>query len=47
MEGSDFQKEKNYTINFEPCFMVVWAIVIDDVIGEGCKRSVEEHKRIG
>ena len=47
MEGSDFQKEKDYTIDFESCFMVVWAIDIDNVIGEGCKRPVEEHKRIG
>ena len=47
VKGSDFQKEKDYTIDFESCFMVVWAIDIDDVIGEGCKRPVEEHKRIG
>ena len=28
------------------CFMIVWAIDVD-VIWEGCKRPVEEHKRIG
>ena len=26
--------------------MIVWAIDVDDVISEGCKRPVEEHKRI-
>ena len=28
-------------------YVVVWAIDGDDVISEGCKRPVEEHKRIG
>ena len=27
--------------------MIVWAIDVDDVICEGCKGPVEEHKRIG
>ena len=47
MEGSYFQKAKDCTNDFESCLMIVWAIDVDDVICEGCKRPVEEHKRIG
>ena len=32
---------------FESCLVIVWAIDVDDVIFEGCKWPVEEHKRIG
>ena len=45
MEGSHFQKAKYCTNGFESCLGIVWAIVVD-VICEGCKRPVEEHKRI-
>ena len=47
MEGSYFQKAKDCTNDFESCLVIVRAIDVDDVICEGCKRSVEEHKRIG
>ena len=33
--------------NFKSCLVIVWAIDVDYVISEGCKRPVEEHKRIG
>ena len=33
--------------DFKSCLLIVWAIDVDDVISEGCKRPVEEHKRIG
>ena len=36
-----------YANDFESCFMIVWAINVNDVIYEGCKRLVEEHRRIG
>ena len=45
VEGSYFQKAKYCTNDFESCLVIVWAI--DDVICEGCKEPVEEHKRIG
>ena len=32
---------------FESCLVIVWAIDVDDIIFEGCKWPVEEHKRIG
>ena len=32
--------------DFKSCLVIVWAIDVDDVISEGCKRPVEEHKRI-
>ena len=40
---SYFQKAKDCTDNFESCLVIVWAIDVDDVIFEGCKRPVEEH----
>ena len=40
-------KAKEYANNFESCFMIVWAIDVDDVINEGFKRLFEEHRRIG
>ena len=43
VEGSYFQKAKDCTNEFESCLVIVWAIDIDDVICEGCKRPVEEH----
>ena len=43
VEGSYFQKAKDCTDNFESCLVIVWAIDVDDVIFEGCKRPVEEH----
>ena len=46
MEGSYFQKAKDCSNDFESCLMIIWAIDVD-VICEGCKRPVEEHKRIG
>ena len=42
-----FQNEKDCTNNFESCLVIVWAIDVYDVIFEGCKWPVEEHKRIG
>ena len=33
--------------DFKSRFMIVWAIDVDDVIYEGCRRLVEEHRRIG
>ena len=47
VEGSYFQNEKDCTNNFESCLVIVWAIHVYDVIFEGCKWPVEEHKRIG
>ena len=47
MEGSYFQNEKDCTNNFESRLVIVWAINVYDVIFEGCKWPVEEHKRIG
>ena len=47
MKGSDFQEAKDYTDDSGSCLMIVWAINEDDIICERCKRSVEEHKRIG
>ena len=47
VKGSDFQEAKDYKDDSESCLMIVWAINEDDVICERCKRSVEEHKRIG
>ena len=44
VEGSDFLKTKDYTIDFESCAMIFGAIDVD-VICEGCKRPVEEHSR--
>ena len=43
VEGSYFQKAKDCTDNLESCLVIVWAIDVDDVICEGCKRPVEEH----
>ena len=47
MEGSYFQRAKDCTNDFESCLVIVWAIDVDDFIFEGCKRPVEELKRIG
>ena len=47
VEGSYFQNAKDCTNDFESCLVIVWAIDVDDVIFEGCKWPVEEHKRIG
>ena len=38
MEVSYFQKAKDCTNDFESCLVIVWAIDVDDVICEGCKR---------
>ena len=46
VEVSDFQQAKDYTDDFESCIMIDWAID-EDVINEGCERSIEEPKRIG
>ena len=43
VEGSYFQKAKDCTDDFESCLVFVWAINVDDVICEECKRPVEEH----
>ena len=43
VEGSYFQKAKDCTDDFESCLVIVWAINVDDVICEECKRPVEEH----
>ena len=47
MEGSYFQITKDCINDFESSLSIVWAIDVDDVICEGCKGPVEEHKRIG
>ena len=47
MEGSHFQKAKDCTNDFESYLVIVWAINVDDVIYEGCKRPVEEHLLLG
>ena len=36
-----------YANDFEFCFMIVWAINVNDVNYEGWKRLVEEYRRIG
>ena len=41
-EGSYFQKAKNCTNDFESRLVIVWAIDVDDVICEGCKRNTNE-----
>ena len=43
MEGNYLQKAKDCTNDFESCLLIVWAIDVDDVICEGCKRPVEVH----
>ena len=45
VEGSDFQKAKEYA--YESYVMIVCTIDVDDVIYEGYKTLVEEHRRIG
>ena len=47
LKGSYFQKAKDCTNNLESCLVIVWAINVNDVICEGCKRPVEEIERIG
>ena len=43
-----FQKAKSYEKEFKCCFgMVGRAIDTEDVICEGCRRAVEEHRRTG
>ena len=39
-----FSKAKDCTDDSESCLVIVWAIDVDDVICEECKRPVEEHK---
>ena len=46
VEGSYFQKAKDCTDNFESCLVIVWAIDVDDVICEGCKRPVESTNKL-
>ena len=41
-EGSYFQKAKNCTNDFESRLVIVWAIDVDDVICERCKRNTNE-----
>ena len=38
-----FKKQKIAQTKFESCLAIVWAIDVDDVISERCKRPVEEH----
>ena len=47
VEGSYFQKAKDCTNGLESCLVIVWVIAIYDVICEGRKGPVEEHKWIG
>ena len=43
-----FQKAKSYEKEFKCCFGIVGrAIDTEDVICEGCRRAVEEHRRTG
>ena len=43
-----FQKAKSYKKEFKCCFGIVGrAIDTEDVICEGCRRAVEEHRRTG
>ena len=35
---------KGCTNDFKSCLVIVWAFDVDDIICEGCKRPVEEHK---
>ena len=39
--------KKDCTNDFEFFLVIVWAMDVDGVICEGCKRPVEERKRIG
>ena len=41
-----FHNAKDCTNDFESCLVIVWVIDVD-VIFEGCKWPVEEHKQIG
>ena len=43
VEGSYFQKAKDCANDFKSCLAIVWAIDVDDIICEGCKRPVKEH----
>ena len=47
VEGSYFQKAKDCTNGFESCLVIVWVMDIYNVICEGRKGPVEEHKRNG
>ena len=44
--NKSFQNAKDCTNVFESCLVIVWDIDVD-VIFEGCKWLVEEHKQIG
>ena len=46
-QPNNFQKVKAYINDFESCFKMVKAIDEDEVICEGCRRAVEEHRRTG
>ena len=41
-----FHNAKDCINDFESCLVIVWAVDVD-VIFEGCKWPVEEHKQIG
>ena len=45
--GKSYFEQKDFTNDFEFFLVIVWAMDVDDVICEGCKRPIEEHKRIG
>ena len=46
-QPNKFQKVKTYTNDFESCFKIVKAIDEEEVICEGCRRAIEEHRRTG
>ena len=43
MEGSYFQKRKDCTNDFESFLVIFWAIDVDDVIFEECRRPFKEY----
>ena len=43
MCGRNLFSKSRRLYNFESSLVVVWAIDVDHVICEGCKRLVEEH----
>ena len=43
MEGSYFQKAK--TVQTTSSLVIVWAIDVDDIICEGCKKPVVTSKK--
>ena len=40
--GKSYFEQKDFTNDFEFFLVIVWAIDVDDVICEGCKRNTNE-----